>query len=479
VQVNSVIQLIERAVTTLTVRSTEILSSGERERIVERIVEATLQYAIPKSEPSAGIDGLWSSPLCPLHNEESCALIKYLSGPLPTDTESMLEAQPQDTLRDLYIAAYRAGNLDPRLLDVVHTGSFWYRQFLENPDYESVGRSIARPIHEVVYSLLDDAFILPETMEEETEEESDDEDDDELIDVVEESDDEDPLAPLRGALQQLNDSSDDVTMDSASVTSSNIPPPSLKRKIVVEYLRRGTRLAPEEVVVPSLRETTRRYHIRMSHSSFQLQSEDDRLALLLRVLRSDTTPIRSLPPQQLVVVLALRWTVSTIDLRARSNGSKERVKERWTKQEARALLASFTDAEDPTDLDAPPPIVDRNVQLVAQVFHAFLAILRLSQVLLLQKRVPLPTAQFSGQLFHEYLTNMRPIPQDALPSAIWDAAVNDLDEAFAESEKKKRKRELANGTSVGHNGRVQTSGRSVGKGTQGAGMFGLLASMNA
>lgn len=477
IQVNSVMQLIERAVMTLMVRSAELLSTGERERIVERIVEATLQYAIPKGDDS---DDLSSSDLCPLHDEEACVLVKYLSRILPTESPTHTDPDLQATVRDLYITAYRAGDLDPRLLDVVHTGSFWYRQFLENPDFESVGRSIARPVHELIYAVLDDAFVLPENRNEESEAEEDDEDD-ELIDVVEESDDEDPLAPLRGALQQLNGSNDDMTSESASVTSSNISPSSVKKKIVMEYLRRGTRLAPEEVVIPSLRHVLRHHDIPISNTPLQLWSEDDRLTFLLRALRSDVAPIRSLPPQQLIIALAIRWTASTIDLRARSNASKERVKERWTKQEARSFLASFADLPDLHELEAPPPILDRNVQLVAQVSHAFVAIVRFAQILLLQKRVPLPIVQFSGQLFHEFLTSTRPVPPSAVPSALWDASVHGLDETFSETEKTKRKRELATkGPGVGQNGRPQKNGGS-GKGAavKGVGMFGLLASMDA
>ncbi|THH30882.1 hypothetical protein EUX98_g3321 [Antrodiella citrinella] len=480
IQINSVMQLIERAVTTLMVRSAELLSTGEREQIVERIVEATLQYAIPKHELDADTDGLWSSPLCPLHDEDTCILVKYLSKPLPADTIVESEPDLQTTVRNLYITAYRAGDVDPRMFDVVHTGSFWHRQFLENPDYESVGRSIARLVHELIYAVLDDAFVLPDNRDEVSDVEEDEEDE-ELIDVVEESDDEDPLAPLRGALQQLNGSVDDLTADSVSVSSSNIPPPPAKGKFVMEYLRRGTRVTSEEVTIPALRQVLRQYDIPVSSIPLQLRSEDDRFTFLLRALRSDIIPIRTLPPQQLIIALAIRWTVSTIDLRARSNGSKERVKERWTKQEARCFIASFIDLGDLVEPDAPPPIMDRNVQLVAQIMHAFVAIVRLAQILLLQNRVVLPAIQFSGQVFHEFLTNMKPVPPGAVSAALWDATVHGLDDAFSESEKTKRKREQAKGLGSDQNGRTQNNRRTgPGKGAAvKGGMFGLLASMDA
>ena len=353
IQVNSVMQLIDRAVTTLTVRSADVLSSGERERVVERIVDATLQYAIPKSEAGSGPASLWSSPLCALHSGEACPLVRCLSKPLTSDvSDSGSEVASDHTLRDSYIAAYRTGNLDSRLLDIMNTGTFWYRQFLENPDYESVGKSIARPINEIIYALLDEVFALPVGGDEESEvseDEDDEDDDDELIDVVEESDDEDPLAPLRGALQQLDDSVDYVVPEPA--TPSSTPPTLLtKRKVLMEYIRRGTRLAPEEVAIPSLTDTYILYGISMSTVPIQLRSEDDRFVFFLRILRSDVAPVRALPAQMLFTALALRWTASTLDLRARqSNGSKERTKERWTKHEARAFLAAWSGNQDLLD----------------------------------------------------------------------------------------------------------------------------------
>ncbi|TCD66532.1 hypothetical protein EIP91_001252 [Steccherinum ochraceum] len=481
IQVNSVMQLIERAVATLTVRSTDTLSSGERERIVERIVEATLQYAIPKQE----LPDLWISPLCPLHAAEDCVLVKYLSSPSQDtpDTDSDVESRGDTTLRDLYIAAYREGDLDPRILDVVHTGTFWYRQSLENPDYECVGRTIARPIHEIVYALLDDAFDLPGAGDDESSDD-DESDDDELIDVVEESDEEDPLAPLRGALQQLDDSVDDVmTEPSSSVASSSAPRPSSKRKkVVTEYLRRGTRMAPEEILVPSISSVCRHYDVPRSGIPLQLQSEEARFTFILRVLRSDLPAVRSLPPSHILIALALRWTVFTMDLRAKENSSKERVKERWTKHEAKAFLASFRDspAEDVLDSETLPSIVDRNVQLVAQTFHALTAILRLSQVLLLQKRIPFPDLHYSGQLFHAFLTNAASVPSDAVSPAVWNAAVEGLDDAFAESEKKKRKKDVtSNGIQNGHLAAKAVNGRQGKPTTKGRGMFDMLASMDA
>jgi hypothetical protein len=108
-------------------------------------------------------------------------------------------------------------------MHILSTGTSWPRLFLENPDLESVSRSVGRPIRQWTYAILEDSIGLPGRPEEtptmfstvngETDgNDDDDDDDDELIDVVEDNDgeetsenglDEDPLAHLRGELERL------------------------------------------------------------------------------------------------------------------------------------------------------------------------------------------------------------------------------------------------------------------------------------
>ncbi|KAK7691683.1 hypothetical protein QCA50_005082 [Cerrena zonata] len=294
-QVSSVMQLIERAVSVLLVRSADTMASGQRERIMDRIVEATLQYAIPRHEGTLpGIQGLWASSVCALHDDDTCPLFRYLSPPILTGSSPHSHDSPRmqkykDDVRTLYISAYRAGRLAPRLLDVMNTGTFWYRQTLENPDIETASASFARPIQEFCYALMDDGLGLPEQPAEE--EEDDEDDEDELIDVVEESD-EDYLAPLRGALQELDtpaDSDDEMaTEPPASVSSLPQRSHASKPKVVEEYLRRGVRLANEKVPVPSLTELLTSYSLnRRGDLPIQLTSEEDRVTLFLQFLQSD------------------------------------------------------------------------------------------------------------------------------------------------------------------------------------------------
>lgn len=514
-QVHSVMELIERAVSVLMVRSLDHMASGERDRVVERVVDATLQYAIPRYEGDVpGAEGLWSAGVCALHDADACPLLRYISR--ASDAESSDSEQgtaEEEALREgrarvqaLYVAAYRAGRLDPHTLDVMHTGTFWYRQFLENPDLESVSRSIARPVQLWCYALLDDGIGLPDVPVEEqphsqgtakngdTEngEDGDDEDEDELIDVVEESDEEDPLAPLRGALQQLDGSqasiSETSTLSPPEVSSHSKSSRPLRQKIVLEYVRRGARLAAEEVSIPPLSDLVSTDDDGDTDISFvQLAPEDERLAFLLRALHSDLPLLRTLPVDQRVVCLTLRWISSRLYVCAQeSGGSRDREKERWSTAEARAFLASFSWGT-ARDQNAVPdetavPIVDRNVQLVAQVLSTMDAITRLSQVLLLDDALPNPTLRFSGRLFHAYLSAVQPIPPHSVPDRLWHASTEALEhvlvEPMAKKRKKDKKKEAEAASVTAASEQSATKGQKL-KGVSVGGKFGLLASLNA
>ena len=395
--------------------------------------------------------------------------------------------------------------------------TFWYRQFLENPDLEAVARSMARPIQVWCYALLDSALGLPErppqadtqsVAEEQGLEnegngdEDEDEDEDELIDVVEddseEEKEEDPLAPLRGALQQLDgpqvDAPVDATPEPASSVSSHARSThSLRPRMVVEYVRRGTRLAAEDIEVPSIA----KLQATIGHATNvdedededvapippQLLSAEERLALLRKILDSDIVLIRTLPAEQRIAALALRWMVSRLYVRARdSGGSREREKERWTKHEARAFLASFSWGS-PRTLDVEEdavPVMDRNVQLVAQVLATMDAIQRLSQILLVDDSLPSSTLPFSGHLFHAYLSGTKQFPPDVVRDRLWHAAVDELDHVFIEPSGKRRKkdrRKEAEGSSIATSQRT-TKGQKA-NGLAAGGMFGLLASLEA
>ncbi|OCH88004.1 PIN domain-like protein [Obba rivulosa] len=480
-QIGSVMELIDAAVTALLIRPPDTMASGEREAIVDRIVEATLQYALPRveeldesvDESSIGTteDGstLWASDVCVLHTPESCPLYAYLyrrtssdAQPPSADYDDFAEPDdPEAHIRALYISAYRRGALNPRILNAVNTASSWPRLFLEDPDKESVSRSIGRPIREWGYALLGAGVQPPEAEQEsegaEGEDEDKDDDDDELVDVQESDEDEDFLAPLRGALQRLDvNANGDHMQPLPSVVSAVDAAKPPAPKVIVEYVRRGTRLAAEEVLVPSLSDMSSKFSYTSTQPMppVQLLPEEDRITYFLRALESDVAPVRALPPEMLMAVLAVRWVVRSLWLRARENASsKERVKERWTREEARAFLSAFTASAASTgrldtsvaNVEELPtiPVEDRNVQLMAQINAAIEEIDGFAQILLLTDRVPNPISRFSGKRFHGYLTGVLQGAGERLPPAVWEACLYGQEEAFAEPVKSRRKERKA------------------------------------
>ncbi|KAI0364140.1 PIN domain-like protein [Pilatotrama ljubarskyi] len=519
--IGSVMDLIDAAVTALLLRPLDTFATGEKEAIVERIVEATLQYAIPRPDDevedaeditrgAAGDVLRWVSDVCPLHVAEACPLFLSLSRLVsPQETGSPDEAtpsahrateDPHDIIRLNYTAAYRRGHFDPHILDAVQSGTMWPRLFLEDPDKECVERSVARPVREWTYAILDASVGLPvppETGEEgDLEEEGDG---DELVDVEEEGEDEDPLARLRGALKEL-DESDAGDGESAGER----PPPSVlsastaltrsQPKLVTEYIRRGTRLAAEEVTVRPLVDMLHELSWESPvHSQTALPippplwPEDMRRKLLLAALGSDCPAVASLPDHSLLAVLAVRFVVRQMHLRALASPTvKERQLERWTQAEARAFLACISSqhAEPVADTASPAhkqdseaiPIAERHVQLVAQISAALEAIEQLSHVLLLTPGIPSPARRFAGSEFHALLGGSGPLTEEP-EEAMWRACLEGLEDAYVVLPQKKSKKDKKAKTSPEVVGPVRTKGPQpvVSKG----GMFGLLADAEA
>ncbi|KIJ15475.1 hypothetical protein PAXINDRAFT_99360 [Paxillus involutus ATCC 200175] len=504
-QLGSVMDLIDRAVNSLLVRSPNTLAPGEVDAIVDRIVNAALQYAIDKYEGELyGPASLWPTEICALHGDGTCPLPSIFSRALSQSQEpdNNNGVSPGDSvllrLRTMYLEAFRSGKLQPKLTDILSTGTFWPKIFLDNPDVENVARSIGRPIRRWIYALLEDAVGLPEAPADEPwieggsvsqDGREDGEDPDELIDVIEEdsSDDEnvDLLAPLRGELQRLHAEEDSSEIPTSASSRSRFRPP-LSPKCVIEYVRRGSRIAPEEVPVPDLA-------VLMISSGFsgnvdleawvpvQLRNLKERMALFLQILESNVPAVRDLPSERLMAVLVVRWLAHILHLRAAESGmNKEREKERWTRQEARTFLTFYMTsltrdgaAERSDNIDANVPITDRNIQLLAQVLMAIETIQLLSQVLLLSERVPANVEALSGVEFHSYLTGTTPLPANALPPGLWEACMPSLEDAYGvEKQKKTRKQKSEQNKAVSkatHNGAK----------TSGPGLFSLLVDQEA
>ncbi|TFY65428.1 hypothetical protein EVG20_g5592 [Dentipellis fragilis] len=500
-QITGVMDLIGLTVDSLLVRPASTMASGEREAIIEKIAEATLQYALPKYNKDNA--RLWPTEVCPLHLPEQCLIPALLSPPQSSDEVDDEETRAQ--IQALYIAAYRRGKLHPRILDIFSTATSWCNPFLEDPDIEPVTKSIGRPIREWIYAILDDGIGLPEREQEtmnttedgsqkleypeggETDEYSEggETDDDELIDVIEEDSEEedgDPLAPLRGALQELRPGEGTETDAGTSVASHTLSSPKDSNKIVMEFVRRGTRLAPEEITVPSLSSLLSSIgieHDAFRHVPIQLQSESERLSLFLRILGSDVPAVALVSPEQLMAVVALRSVLHRLHVRATSNGyNKDRDRERWTHSEAKAFLASFLwpSSETPgkeEDETSFPPLENRNIQLLAQITEALKTIAHLSEVMLLADHIPSPAAFFSGRQFHQLLTQGRSANTGGEPqSALWEACAQGLEEAFGEAKGKKGKKERKARSAQAPPSKVNTSSGPS------QGLFGILAGMD-
>ncbi|CAA7259032.1 unnamed protein product [Cyclocybe aegerita] len=462
-QVGSVMDLIDRTVNALLSRLTTTMGSGEIDAIVDKIVNATLQYAIPKyAGELEGKEGLWATSVCALHDPETCSLLPMISRNVMRQAEESENADPRLLeAREKYLDAYRCGLLSPKNMDILNTGSSWARLFLENPDQETVGRSIGRPIREWVHAILHDAVGLePSELAESIDGEevdAEESDPDELVDVVESDSDgsdspsgRDFLAPLKGALQRLHNddySESEATEPPASAIShrrvSTAPP------IVTEYLRRGTRIAAETVTVTPFRDLLTSISLpefaKEAAPPLVLRSEEDRLTILLRILQSDVQAVRSLPPEAVLPVVALRWVIRTLHVRWEETGSKEREKERWTRSEARCFLSSLSWAPNQhlsgDQTNTPfPPIEDRNIQLIAQILMALGTIEQLSQALLLSGRIPSNFHQLSGKAFHARLTGTASSMEISIPNGIWEAAEVGLEDSFQEERVKNTKK---------------------------------------
>lgn len=489
-QLGSVMDLIDRSVNALLARST-VLGSGEIDKIVDKIVEATLQYAMPRpKEDCPSQSELWSTGACALHEPEFCPLLPIISRIFETlsgeeDSEELLNAI---RVRANYLDAYRKGHLSPKIMDTLNSATFWPRLFLENPDLETVGRSIGRPLREWGYAIIHDAVGLPSAEAEDIGSEEggseEDDSDDELVDVVE-SDDEsgdDPLAPLKGQLQLLHGSDEEGTEPPAS-ESSHLHR-RLKPPVITEYIRRGTRVAEEAVAVTPLRELLSSISASESYlkadipTPLLLWPREDRLTVFLQALGSDISPVRALPFEQLLVVLSLRWVLKTTHERAQATNSKDRDNERWSRREARCLLASFSWTRSPTEKTTAekefPPIIDRSIQLMAQILLAIESIEHLSQILLLSEALPSPAYMLSGKAFHRHLAASHTEQPDVTP-LLWEACSHSLDDAFKE-ERKKRAKKVKDAEGHG-NSKPPNNWKQVPNSSKG--LFSLLADVEA
>ncbi|KAF5345284.1 hypothetical protein D9758_008419 [Tetrapyrgos nigripes] len=469
-QVEGVVDLIDKTVRTLLIYSIDRMGQGEIEEIVDRIVEATLQYAIPRVEEESWND-IWPTEVCALHKPEDCPMLSLMSQDLKDreqldGDEEIEETAKHDHIRSLLLKAYRIGNLSPLIVNCLNTATFWPRHFLESPDQETVSR-MTRVIRQWCYAVLDDSIGLPRFPDEADsnadaeETRSEESDQDELIDVVESNsedegssseNDTDLLAPLRGALQRLHDPARTVDgqtpgQPSSSVSVSTLEIPSVPRQkpaVITEYLRRGTRVADEPVTVPSLKELLPDTGSEQENSipiCFLLRPADERLDAMLYAFGSDSPIIRSLPPSQISIALALRWVLKETNQYIIDKGPSKH-NQKWTRREIRCLLASFhwkIPSASAIEM-AYPPIVDRHVQLTAQILQSLESVQLLAEVMLLSERVSSPALPFSGKTFHSLLTGSTTLEEFDVPEALLEACIGGMESCLGEDIVKKSRK---------------------------------------
>lgn len=519
----SVMELIQMTVGALLLASgapTALIGESQKAMIVESIVEGTLPYAIP---PRPAEDVILDEAVCALHLPDECRLVAQMDRTPDIGDESSYA----DEVSRLYLEAYRRGKFAPSLMDILSTRTFWPEIFLENPDVETVSRSVSRSVREFGYALLEEGMLLPASELELTEggEEDAEEDPDEVIDVVEESDDdyegsdyEDDdisanVGKLRGALRDLqfeeseqNTEAGSTVGDESSVAEgarSSVPSSSVRspipltrisyvkkhvhtrRKCITEYSRRGTRVVPEELEVTPLRQFGLSSPPDEISTPIQLRSERERLGLLSSFLQTSSKDFQDLPSEERSSVLVLRLIIRRIHERAEEAGNtKEKQQERWTRREAQTFLASLSKAKNVDDAPNPSTleeISERSIQLTAQLSTAIESIDHLAQILLLTKAVPSCAYRFSGQRFHNLLSSLSPTSEPSgsedVESQIWLATTAGLDVCFADEKKGKKAKRKANKNDPATASSVNANGKARGKVSGSGSMYSLLADL--
>ncbi|CAE6500349.1 unnamed protein product [Rhizoctonia solani] len=397
---DAVLDVIQTAVSHLLVRP-DTVASGELETIVDQTVEAALECTIPASSPLPGDS-------CAIHAEDECPLY---------------------ALSPELLNAYRAGNIHPRLINAVTTGIVLPKLFLEDPEQKSCG-GVCQSVWDWVWAVytagghisfptpVDSGSTIDGT-------ESRADDDSELISVVEEftatepsvsSESEDLAAELRDRLRSL-----------ALEESSSTPVPEAKS--LVQYTRRGLKLIPESIQLPTLSELP-------SSGGPQDWSKKDRISVFLRATQSHTPAIleafekADIEVETLLWICALRCVVQSSPSLG-GNPAAPAVVGKWRKSEARAFISSLSSLPEP---DSPPPPLDtRTIQRTAQALYAFDAGARLSEVLyLFGENVGRAARKFSGRAVHSQ-------PQGEADETLWGLLCDEIEEDIWAHEPEKTK----------------------------------------
>lgn len=519
----NVLDLIRATVNQMLVRPSAT-ASGEIDQIVNGIVESALQYAIPPSE----VTGLWPTPNCPIHDAPEQCKIPALISPDLSDDEGKGERERDGEMperaqaRHLYLQEYRAGLFDRQLLEIVTTATAWPRVFLEDPDAETAMKAVGRPLRMWTYAILDEALGIP-LIEDEGDLEDDesdqglaslatrstgarsatngsvagrteslteleDEDEDAIIDVIDEdSEEEDPLEALKGALQRLRgttrrgglppipDREEEEDWGTAGRKAGEaLPPP---QSIVQEYIRRGARLAPDPVTVLGVAALFEQQELAWpagvpptsADRPLRLEPHDERLTVLLYATSSYVDTVRALNPSHLFPVLVCRWLIRTAGLKEGPTA----LLGRWRRSDMCALLSAFGIGGQTGELDpeAALEVDTRSVQLMSRALAAIEALVMLVQALGLTPQVPFDVCTFRGSAFHLELASGR---MSEPAAGVREAVEDGLQQYFVDEPKRRDKKKLKQKAGPKP---VPTVGKT-GANASRTGMFSVLADLD-
>ncbi|CAE6514211.1 unnamed protein product [Rhizoctonia solani] len=365
---DAVLDVIQTAVSHLLIRP-DTVASGEMETIVDQTVEAALECTIPASSPSPASS-------CAIHAEDEC---------------------PLSSLSPELLDAYRKGNVHPRLVNAITTGIVFPKLFLEDPEQKTCGGA-CKTVWDWVWAVFTaGGHISFSTLDgsgstiDGTESRADD--DSELISVVEEFTATEPsVSSESGDLaSELRDRLRGLVLEESSST----PVPGTKS--VVQYTRRGLKLVPDPIQLPTLSELP-------SSGGAQDWTKKDRISVYLQGTQSHTSSIieafekSHVDVGTLLWVCALRCVVQSSPFLGGSAASPA-VVGKWRQSEARAFIGCLSTLPEP---DSPlPPLDARTIQRTAQILYAFDAGARLAEVLyLFGEEVGRAARMFSGRAAH-------------------------------------------------------------------------------
>ena len=119
------------------------LLNGQIDKITEKVVQSTLEYAMD----SPGL------------------LFQHDHSNHNMDSQSQDSGDTAERVHKLYFQNYHLGVFHAKLMEVFVRGACFPRLFLEDPDRECCARSIGRPIREVIWKIFVTGGGIPDRSE--------------------------------------------------------------------------------------------------------------------------------------------------------------------------------------------------------------------------------------------------------------------------------------------------------------------------